>query len=224
MIQLHVTKKLLAKLPIDHQGLLPVQTANQGCFRDSQASTLAANPLSGWHANLLLMQRRQCIILIHDTTRFAVFIPCLTKPDFANLNNLFIDCFINSLLKCGANQVQLETTQQLMAPLQIDSVCNRSVQGTMNRMAGDIENFLHYDQVDVSQITGNRIGAWLAARPCNIKGQKDYVIPVEPMLGLLDESVLMLSGEQVATGGTVNEKDSIELPSNVISMKDFQRS
>jgi len=77
--------------------------------------------------------------------------------------------------------------------LQIDSICNRSVQGTMNRMAGDIENFLHYDQIDVSQITGNRIGAWLAARPCNIKGQKECVFPAETMLGLLDEAVLLLN-------------------------------
>jgi len=221
MIQLHVTKKLLVKLPLDQQGLLPVQTSDQRCFSDSQASTLAANPLSSWHANLLLFQRRQCVILIHDITRFAVFIPCLTKPDFANLDNLFVDCFINSLLKCGANQVQLDTAQQLMAPLQIDSVCNRSVQGTMNRMAGDIENFLHYDQIDVSQITGNRIGAWLAARPCNIKGQKECVFPGEAMLGLLDAAALKLSGKQRVTDKV--EEHSKRQPSNVISMKDYQR-
>jgi len=182
---------------------------------------ILANPLSGWHASLLLMQRRECVILIHDTTHFAVFIPCLNKPDFANLNNLFEDSFINSLLKCGANQVQLDSAQQLMAPLQIDSVCNRSVQGTMNRMAGDIENFLHYDQVDVSQITGNRIGAWLAARPCNIKGQKACVFPAEAMLGLLDESVLLLNTQQGLVES--DEKIRTDTPSNVISMLEFQR-
>ncbi len=221
MIQLHVTKKLMAKLPLDQQGLLPVQSADQSCFNDSQTNALATNPLSGWHANLLLFQRRQCVILIHDITRFAVFIPCLTKPDFASLNHLFVDCFINSLLKCDANQVQLDAAQQLLAPLQVDSVCNRSVQGTMNRMAGDIANFLHYDQVDVSQVTGNRIGAWLAARPCNIKGQKDCVFPGEAMLALLDEAALMLSGKQ-----DVVERDEEfrkEPSSNVISMMDFQR-
>ena len=219
MIQLHVTKKLLAKLPLDEQGQLLIKTTDQ--VSDSHASHLAINPLNGWHANLLLLQRRQCVIMIHDITRFAVFIPCLTKPDYANLNNLFEDSFINSLLKCGANQAQLNVAHQLLAPFNIDSKCDRSVQGTMNRMAGDIEQFLWYDQVNISEITGNRIGAWLAQRPCNIKGQKDCIFPGEAMFELLDKAALMFSGKTLIAAKV--EEFSKGQSNNVISMEDYQR-
>lgn len=174
MIQLHVTKKLLEKLPIDDLGFLPVQDKSQWL---AEKTEIERNPLSGWHGNILTIQRRNCILLVHDETRFPVFIPCLTKPDFAALDYHFTDCFMNTLLKCGASEQQMENAHKLLEPLQVDSDCSRSVQGTMNQMKKDIEHLIWYDDVDVSQITGNRVGAWLADRPCNVKGQKDCIWP-----------------------------------------------
>jgi len=204
MIKLHATKKLLAKLPINEQGILPEQ-ANTQWLQEQQ--TTATSALSGWHGNLITLQRRQCILLVHDTTRFPLFIPCLTKPDFANLNWWFIDALMNTLLKCGANDAQLQAVHQHLAPLHIDTDCNRSVQGTMNRMKGDIETMLYYDRLDIIDISAARTSAWLADRPCTIKGQKDCVWPQQAMLALLDRAAS-------PAPLTVD---------NVISIKDYQR-
>lgn len=93
MILIHATQKLHARLPLNADGQLPAT-------RQIPAETpLADNPLSGWHANLLTLQRRNCVVLVHDGTRFPLFIKGLLKPDFARLDYLFADALMNTLLK-----------------------------------------------------------------------------------------------------------------------------
>ncbi len=99
---------------------------------------------------------------MHDATRFPLILPALTKPDWKALNDLFVDTLMNTLLKCGANDVQLEAAEQALRPLQVDTNCNRSVQGTLNRIKGDIEHLLWYDQANIADLSGYRLGAWLA--------------------------------------------------------------
>lgn len=180
MITLHATKKLLTKLPIGKNGSLP----NQSEFHDPEKPNLANNPLSGWHGNLLTLQRRNCILLVHDATRFAVVMTCLKKEDFANLDWWFVDSFMNTLLKCGANDAQMQAAHNHLEPLVIDTNCDRSVQGTMNQMKGDFEHMLWYDNVDINDLSAYRLGAWLSDRPCTIKGRKDCIWPVKAMLAL----------------------------------------
>jgi len=180
MIKIHATKKLLAKLPVNKSGCLP----NAKNLTTSPPA-LPENPLNNWHANLITLQRRNCILLVHDSTRFPLFITGLTKPDFANLNWHFEDALMNTLLKLGANQQQLDKAASLLSELCIDSVCDRSVQGTMNRMKGDIEHMLWYDNVDIMDVSAYKTAAWLADRPCNVKAQKDCIWPKQAILALL---------------------------------------
>tara|TARA_R110001592_G_scaffold336934_1_gene622691 strand:- start:247 stop:879 length:633 start_codon:yes stop_codon:yes gene_type:complete len=187
MIKIHATKKLLTKLPINEQGFLPPDKnapPQQGNTTDHSESLL-----SGWHANLITLQRRNCILFVHDTTRFPVFIPCLTKPDFAALDWLFQDAFMNTMLKIGADDAMMNRAADLLQPLCFDSDCNRSVQGTMNQMAGDIENSINFHDVNMQDVSPYRISAWLADRPCNIKGQKDCAWPIRAMSELLGGSI-----------------------------------
>lgn len=180
-MQLHATRQLFAKLPLDKQGLLATTPLSQWLF---DQPCLQINPLSGWHGKLMTLQRRNCLLLVHDATRFPVFMPCLTKPDFAELNDRFIDALMNTLLKCGANEVQLDAMRQCLRPLQVDSQCNRSVQGTLNQMAQAVEHALWYDNQNVADLTGYSMGAWLADRPCSVK-DKGMVWPQKEMLALL---------------------------------------
>ena len=98
----------------------------------------ATNPLNGWHANLILLQRRQCVLFVHDATRFPVFVPALKKADFAELDWHFQDSFMNTLLKVGADDNHMKAAEKLLAPLLCDSDCYRSVQGTLNQMEQDL--------------------------------------------------------------------------------------
>lgn len=142
--------------------------------------------LSDWHANLLIIQRRNCVILVHDATRFPLFIKGLLKADFANFDRLFADALMNTLLKLGAKQSQLDTAAALLAPCRFDTNCDRSVQGTMNQMAGDFEHMLWFEEARLEDICSYATGAWLADRPCTVKGQKDCIWPDRAMLALLN--------------------------------------
>lgn len=206
MITIHATKKLHAKLPLDAQG----------CIGGKQAQpnpTLPANnknPLSGWHANVIVLQRRNCVLLVHDATRFPLFIKSLVKADFARFDWYFADALMNTLLKLGANQQQLDNAAALLAPCQFDTVCNRSVQGTMNQMAGDIEHMLWYDNVSLDDISSYRSGVWLAGRPCTVKGVKDCIWPKKAMLALLSQAA--------------PHNDTTAHAENVVQLTDYRRN
>jgi hypothetical protein len=174
------TSGYLAKLPLKDNGRLNNKRPNEYAANDG-----AESPLSGWHANLLLIQRRQYVLFVHDATRFPVFIPALKKDDFANLDYWFQDGFMNTLLKTSANDALIDRTHAVLGPLVCDTDCDRSVQGTMNRMAQEIEWALQDKGVQVAEITGYRVGAWLAERPCSTKGVKDCIWPKDAMHGLL---------------------------------------
>lgn len=180
MIHLHCTKKLLARLPLDESGRL--RSKDPLPWGDGGSS---ASALSGWHANLVLVQRRQCVLFVHDATRFPVFVPALKKADFAELEYWFVDGFMNTLLKCGADDALIDRAQWLLGPLVCDSDCDRSVQGTMNHMGQEVRIQFDYEGVSVAESTGYRASAWLADRPTAVKGVKDYIWPVEAMFGFI---------------------------------------
>ncbi len=177
MIAIHATKKLYAKLPTLTSVLDSAGAASR--LHDD-------NPLSGWHANLLTLQRRNCVLLVHDATRFPLFIKGLLKADFANFDRLFADALMNTLLRLNASQSQLDAAASLLAPCCFDTNCDRSVQGTMNQMAGDFERMLWIEEARLEDICSYSTGAWLADRPCTVKGQKDCIWPDRAMLALLN--------------------------------------
>jgi len=204
-MKIHCTKKLLAKLPENKN----VQTAAAQVVRNDLPDNIiafpnseihqkdnfpkaerenspAANPIGDWHANLLTTQRRQCIIFDHDKTRFALFISCLTKLYFLNLDFHFQDVLMNTLLKSGIEPELIEKLPNHFSPLDFDSNCDRTVQGTMNRMAGDLKHMIEYDRLDITDVMPYSTSAWLSERPCMVKGVSDCLWPVKEMAKLLE--------------------------------------
>ena len=184
MIHLHCTKKLLAKLPLSDTGRLCNKRPSPYAANDAERESL----LSGWHANLIVLQRRQCLLFVHDATRFPLFIPALKKADLAELDYFFTDAFMNTLLKCGADDALMNRAQAMLGPLVCDSNCDRSVLGTMNQLGQDIGWTLDGRGVNVNEITGYRLGAAMADRPCRVKNQKDCIWPQQAMFDLLLQS------------------------------------
>ena len=182
-IIIHTTKKLHSKLPLDESGYLKPSTPRISLV----PSAVEDNPLSGWHANLITLQRHNCVMMVHDSTRFAVFIKNLLKRNFADLDWHFQNAFMNTLFQLGATQQQLDYAATLLAHCHFDADCSRSVQGTMNRMSGDVEHLLWCDNAKLEDVNSYRLGVWLAERPCTVKGVKDCIWPKKAMLQLLSQ-------------------------------------
>lgn len=175
-MQIHCTKKLFEKLPVSLTEQSP----------SAQPIGIYADWLN-WHANVVVMQRRQNLIFVNDATRFAVFIPVVLQKDLANLSHLFTDVFINTLLKRGIDLELVDKAAKLIQqqPFSFDTVCDRSVQGTMRLMASDIEYELIYDGSKITDLLPYSTSTRLSERPCTVKGQKDCIWPNRAMRDLL---------------------------------------
>lgn len=180
MIRLHVTQKLFAKLPLDSNGRLKSKRGLPYAANDA-----AESPLSGWHANLLTLQRRQCVLFVHDTTRFPVFVPALKKDDFAELDFWFTDGLMNTLLKMGADEAVMERAEGMLGPLLCDRETDRSVQGTLNSIGQELEHILRFQDAPLTELSPYRINLRLAQVPRKVKGSKEYLWPLDEMFRLL---------------------------------------
>lgn len=216
MMQLHATIKLMSRLPVDASGCLPATPRSQWLF---EQPVLDVNPLSGWQGHYFTLQRRNCVLLVHEHTRFPVFMPNLLKQDFNEFNERFVDSFMNTLLKCGADEALMDTAQRYLRPFQVDTKSNRSALGTLNVMRADTEHMLSYEYANIAEMTGYRIGAWLADRPCSAKG-RGFMWPQREMLTLL--AALADCGSGVPGAGQGSEAPA-ELPGNVVSLDAFRR-
>lgn len=149
------------------------------------ANDAAESLLSGWHANLLLLQRRQCVLFVHDATRFPVFIPALKKDDFAELDFWFTDGLMNTLLKMGADEALMKCAHGMLGPLVCDRATDRSVQGSMNQMGQELDHLLWFDNARITDLPPYRTSIWLAQTPRTVKGFKGTLWPIDAMFRLL---------------------------------------
>ena len=114
---IHCTKKLAAKLP-----------------SVSSSPLSESSPLGSWHANLYMIDRRNCILFCHDTTRYTLFLPGLRKVEFAELGRWFRELFTASLAYMGLEDTQVRRAVLALGPVTFDTATGRSVLGSLNQM------------------------------------------------------------------------------------------
>ena len=125
-------------------------------------------------------------MLLHDATRFPVFIPALKKPDFATLDYYFEDVFMNALIKCGAEDKHMNAAVSMLSPLKIDNKYTKSGLGRISSMKQSILFYIERYGLNVAELTGYSMSSQLATEPTSIMG-KTYKIPADEMLRMLDE-------------------------------------
>ena len=106
----------------------------------------------------------------HDKTRFVLFVPGLKKDGFARLDFWFKDLFANVMLKLDYEPELIEKALSYVDELQFDTVCDRSVQGSMRVAMMDFEAF--FMGVPVMDLPMYSVSARLNDRPVTIKGMK----------------------------------------------------
>jgi len=109
---IHCTQKLLAEIP----------------------DRLIDPTVSGesWHANLLRIDRRKCVLFTHDATLYSVFVPGLKKPEFEHLDEVFGQCLFKALLWDAFPQTQIERMLEACRVIRFTRFSSRSVLSSMN--------------------------------------------------------------------------------------------
>ena len=150
---LHATARLAAKLP--------------AVAAEPIAST---DTLGAWHGNLYVVDRRQCVLLCHDLTRYVLFLAGFTKATFAELNAAFGGLYLASLDAMGCAPATLARVRLAIGPLQADTRTDRSVLSAMRVAKGDFEPFLWHG-THVLDLDPLAIAARLNERPTRARGE-----------------------------------------------------
>jgi len=148
----HCTKALAAKLP----SVSPIPLTD-------------ANPLGSWHAHLHVIDRRQCIMFCHDTTRFVLFESGLKKEQFQKLGQFHKELYLAALIAMGVPEATLKRVELAMGPARFDTATDRSVLGTLNQSRLEFDFFLD-DYTNILDVDPLIAAKWFNHRPLTARG------------------------------------------------------
>jgi hypothetical protein len=116
----------------------------------SPASPPDVDPETEWYANLLWFARRKCLLVTHAPTLFSVFVPDVRKPQLTPIGPFVLDAIRYSLM---LEDLPPETFGRLDGDdVQVAKTASRSVLGSMNEMAFQIEHALDRSDWDFDEI------------------------------------------------------------------------
>ena len=93
------------------------------------------SPLGSWHANLVFIERRKCVLFVNDRTLFNFIAPDVRRAEIRDLAQLFLSglaCALHSerLPKPVVDQILAESAQ-----VTVGGQTSRSVLGSVNDLA-----------------------------------------------------------------------------------------
>lgn len=137
------------------------------------------SPLGSWHGHLATFDRRQCLFLCHDETRFVLFLPGMRKEHFSELGNKwFRELFTATLAAFHCPDVQIRKAELALGPVRFDTATDRSVQGTLRVSILDLEIWMH--GTNVMEFDPIATSCRLCHRPVTIRGK--WLWPEKAML------------------------------------------
>ncbi len=90
--------------------------------------------LGGWYANLLLIDRRKCVLFVNDKTLFNFLVPAVTKPEIKQLGVMFRNWFQCLLAEEGFDADQRSQIMQDYAHIKYANTNSKQVLGSMNEL------------------------------------------------------------------------------------------
>jgi len=118
---IHCTKKLLSEL----------EASPEGSITPEQSSGF----LGPWHANLIRIERRKCLLLTNDRTLYSFLVPGVKKKDLGNFRELFSLHLKMNLVKEDFSPGDINKALEEYGEIAIAPSASRSVLGSMNDLA-----------------------------------------------------------------------------------------
>ena len=91
--------------------------------------------LGPWHANLLHIDRRKCVLFVNDKTLFNFIVPDVSRAQIRELSKLFKDyliCVLADAEITEANRIKILSEYEVV---RFSNTKNKSVLGSMNDLA-----------------------------------------------------------------------------------------
>lgn len=111
----------------------------QKLLKELRVRPSVEEPKSGyvgdWHANLLRVERRKCVLFTHSDTLYSIVVFGLKRADFDRLDEIFRQSLFRRLRIEGFLQIQIEKALDEYETIYFAKTNNRSVLGSMNDLA-----------------------------------------------------------------------------------------
>ena len=172
---LHCTQKLAARIPST------TDLSDPAAELDGRAGSL-----SSWHAHLLTLDHRHCVLFCHDATRYVLFLPGLRAQQLAELGRWHCDLFLAVLQVQGLPHFYIARAGLTLGPLRMDQKTDRSVVSSMCRVAEDIRFGILRETANVMELDPVRTSLWLNDRPCT--AHKTWIWPDKAMREIVEAS------------------------------------
>ena len=138
------------------------------------------SPLGSWHGHLFILDRRQCVMFCHDTTRFVLFMAGLRKEQFSELGSKWFRLlYTATLAMSGCPDAQIKKAELALGPVRYDTATDRSVQGSLRVARQDLEAWA-YRVPHVLDLDPLKVSYQLNYRPATVHGK--LVWPDKAML------------------------------------------
>ena len=119
---IHCTQKLIKEIKADIDNEVMIESA-----------------FGSWHANLLRIERRKCVLFTNDRTLLSIFVPGLKKQDFNDLQKVFRHNLFIYLLEENSPSSFIGKLSREYAIIRFTKSNSRSVLGSMNDIAYHIK-------------------------------------------------------------------------------------
>lgn len=131
----------------------------------------AGGRLGEWAANLIRISRLQLVIAVSEPTRFGVVIDA---APYATIVPRFQHALFHALLHIGVPPELATSEPEASEPLELATSNSRSVLGTLNWLAKDIEAALRYGKASSVEELTQRLSKTVVLQP-NIGFPSDRV-------------------------------------------------
>lgn len=122
-------------------------------------SDITQLPLGDWHANIIKVCRKKCIMFVSEITLFSFPVFGIPKSKMKNLADIFRTSLLEELEREGFDDSKIEKILQLYKDVGIGKCTNKSILGNMNDLAFHYKNMPinheGFDLHDVYRATGN---------------------------------------------------------------------
>lgn len=140
--------------------------------------------LGSWHANLIYIDRKKCLLFVNDKTLFNFIVPDISRAQIRELSTLFREKLERVL---SFERVPERAKTKIMSEyssIQYANTDNKSVLGSMNDLAFHYKHLIQFEGVFNKDEVLNIINK-LNNMPM---GALDYVFPIEALTAVYEHT------------------------------------
>jgi hypothetical protein len=145
--------------------------------------------LGSWHANLIYINRRKCILFANDMTLFNFIVPDVSRKEIRDLQKLFFRFLYPVLAQEGFSQTQRDALASEYAEVVYGPTYSKSVLGTMNDLAF---HYVHWI-TETSGLHSAEIPAIISKMNHIPMGALKYKYPIDVLRQLVNQDRLAQS-------------------------------